>query len=768
MVRRRRGARGLHRAAVVAIAWVAAATAAQAGTPAAWAAPPPARVWVVLVPGLGTADVLSGALPTVHRLGEAGAAGVANVSTAGASGAADGAATLGAGARVRAPEEGGLGLAAGEAWRGEAAARLYERWVGAPFPSEGAALVNLGAWEAANDDLAYPFRLGRLGDAIHAAGWRTAVWGDADLPGERRQRDGVLLAMDSLGRVDLAWVGEAARRPDAGAPFGTTLDIAALERRLARLPSDVALVAVEAGDLARWEAEAPDATGARRAAGRERALKAVDAAVAAVWRLAGPRDMVWVVAPSPPEAERAAGQRLAPLAVEAPGWHGALWSPGTRTAGLVTNLDFVPTVLAFLGLPQDPTLVGRPMEARPAASSAWTAAGQLEAAAWAGAQRRPLMIRAYILGAMAVSLVTAAALLWPAARRLRASVPPWSLAVACGPLAMLVLRWAPLAAPVPALLFWAATLAALTAALWRLGRRQAVASFAWAGALTVAAVLLDLFTGGRAMAASPLGFNPIGGARYYGLGNEYMGVVLGAAVLSGAAWLEGLRPGRARRVAVLLAWCAVVAAVGLPQAGANFGGLLTGLGGVAFVALRLLGVRAAPRTVLWTAAAAVAAALAVVWWDAHAGVQAASHVGRAVAAVRAGGWTVLGDIVQRKAEMNLRLFRYTVWSRGLVVSLALYLWFAFRPPAPVADVLRRHPQLAAGLAGVAVLSVLALVLNDSGVVAAATASVWAAAPLLALLAAHAASIDRTSHSGRALRATAEPATLPEDSSRRNP
>jgi hypothetical protein len=44
-------------------------------------------------------------------------------------------------------------------------------------------------------------------------------------------------------------------------------------------------------------------------------------------------------------------------------------------------------------------------------------------------------------------------------------------------------------------------------------------------------------------------------------------------------------------------------------------------------------------------------------------------------------------------------------------------------------VLKETPGLAAGLSGVAVGSLVALVANDSGIVAAATAMIYASAPL---------------------------------------
>src|SRR5699024_7912310 len=46
--------------------------------------------------------------------------------------------------------------------------------------------------------------------------------------------------------------------------------------------------------------------------------------------------------------------------------------------------------------------------------------------------------------------------------------------------------------------------------------------------LTLIALILDQWLGMKLIQASPLGYDVIAGARFYGMGNEYMGVLVGA------------------------------------------------------------------------------------------------------------------------------------------------------------------------------------------------------------------------------------------------
>jgi hypothetical protein len=59
------------------------------------------------------------------------------------------------------------------------------------------------------------------------------------------------------------------------------------------------------------------------------------------------------------------------------------------------------------------------------------------------------------------------------------------------------------------------------------GGVRSVTILAWANCLAVAA---DLLLGQQGMMTSMLSYSPSEGARYYGIGNEYMGVLVGSSV----------------------------------------------------------------------------------------------------------------------------------------------------------------------------------------------------------------------------------------------
>jgi hypothetical protein len=158
------------------------------------------------------------------------------------------------------------------------------------------------------DGPARTVRPGSLGDALERAGVKAAAVGD-------RAR---LVAMNSEGDVPLSY--------EAGDPLG------GLE---AALDNGAGFVAVEAGDP-------------------QQAARLVEAARSDGFSVA-------VAAPNgPPETPN-----LAPFALAQPGSEGGLlYSPTTRTVGLLTNADVAPTLLAVLGVPVPPEMTGRVAEVR--------------------------------------------------------------------------------------------------------------------------------------------------------------------------------------------------------------------------------------------------------------------------------------------------------------------------------------------------------------------------------------------------------------------
>ena len=480
-------------------------------------------------------------------------------------------------------------------------------------------------------------------------------------------------ALEGAG-VQAAAVGDKARlvvmTPDGEVPRSYEDPIAGLD---AALEDGAGFVAVDAVDP-------------RQAAQLVEAARETGAAVA-------------VASPNGPKGT----PNLTPFVFLRPGSGGGLlYSPATRTEGLLTNADVAPTLLDALGATVPSEMSGRAAEVRP---------GDVESAELL--QRRLWLVEDngfQVWGV--VGVLWALALAVGTARRGRRGVSWAVLALAALPAGALLAAAFPVTGVLSVGALTALFAAGMTALSWRL-------SGSFAGALagialaTAALVTLDAAAGGPLERFSTIGYNPATGTRFYGVGNEY------AAVLAGSLTLGlGVLTHRRRPPAVPLAAVGAVAvlALGLPTMGADVGGSLAlGLAFGATVGLvRNDGWKGA---VLWAAggfalAAALFLASGLLFPDVSHGSSAAA------------GGEDLYEVFVRKVALSLDSLLNPVLL--LLTALGAVVTYAGWRRA-------RGTPLGAAIPGAVVAAVASGVFNDTSLIAALFALMYPALGALGVL-----------------------------------
>ena len=233
---------------------------------------------------------------------------------------------------------------------------------------------------------------------------------------------------------------------------------------------------------------------------------------------------------------------------------GLLMSLSTKRPGLAMNIDVAPTIAGALGVADDGGLfdggslvlgrkVDRPWE--------WLAR-EYERIAAVHTQRISV-IQPFFFAQMAIML-GGAVLIWAIARRFVLWTPrlgrAWRFLLLTSfsfPLALLVLSPLP---PAPLWAVWVRIAVAVVViagvAFW-VGRDDVASAGGLAGA-AVAALLIDIALGEPLMGDSLLGYSPISGSRFYGIGNEYMGFLIGSTLIAAGAVLDKARAAERARV----------------------------------------------------------------------------------------------------------------------------------------------------------------------------------------------------------------------------
>jgi Glycosyl transferase family 2 len=696
----------------------------------------PSKVVLFGMPHIGFADLESGDTPNLDRLIRRGALAAMSVRTmSGKPSSTEGYATLGAGTRVRATDDGAQAYAVADPLEGGTAGQAaYRRTL--KRPAGDVVVVGYAATVRLLTGKHLSSEPGALGDAVHAASRRTAVVGNADNPGSRDpkvapvRRPLAIALADRAGSVDAGTVDPSLLRPDPTAPYSVRFDAAAMVRATRQALARADVVAVDGGDLDRAFACRTAALDRAARADRTLALRRTDALLGAVER-ALPRDaLLLVVSVSPPSG----GWRLTPVVAAGPGVpHGWVDSPSVKRRGVVTVTDVGPTVLSALGAAVPDGMIGHAFRYHPGQPSIDKLRRLDRDANFRETIYFPLTVVYIVLQAL---LYLFAMLVLSRRRAGAGGIAPflrWAVvAIAAFPLATFVFRAIPNVAVLgdAAIAVLVAVDLVLTAAAMR-ARRHPLSPLSWIVWGTAGLILVDVATGARLQYSSLLGYSLHTAARFFGIGNTAFAALAASAVIAAAIHVEH---GPRRRealltVAVLLGLCVVVD--GAPSLGDDVGGIATLVPVFGLLAVVLWG-----RRISWRTVGAVLAAM-VVLLGVATGIdllrppEARTHLGRFVTDLANGNGNSATTIA-RKAATNVRVFGASVWT-WMVPIIAVFMLYLLVYEERGAELLPRGSPRRAGVIGALAAGLLGFAVNDSGVIVTAVVFVYLG-PYLTLLA----------------------------------
>jgi hypothetical protein len=707
------------------------------------AAPPAGRVVMVLAPYLTWDDIRYGPMPATRAVAEAGIISDLNVRS-GASGAGGpslerGALLLSAGASVLTDPTALGAYTLTETVDGTPVTDLYRRIHGGG-PS-GAETLYLGTprQTLANERAASDAVIGSLGEAVTAAGGVTVAIGNSD-PGlgigsDLQSRPAAIIAADKRGLVARGDVSASLLVTDTSAPYGVRTDVDGFLGRYERLMSGLAgdrpaLVVLDTGDLARAYGWSNSTTTSTAAAQRAAALETVDRIVEKVAADLGDSDLLMVLAPVVPEVPDLPSS-FAPLVARGAGHTGLARTASTHRDGVCTVMDVSVTALRALGIATPSSMVGSPISGTGTGSTLeerMSNVVRMNDTSVAVEQVRADAVNWFITLTVVVLLVSTLLLIRGAPDAPR---PVWALArtalvlVPCIPLGGLIqfaiLSRPPSAAWVVVLLVGSCLATWSAALLAGRGRSATVPLIAVTGA-TAVVLMVDQWLGAPLSFAGLYGYAPLFGARYYGIGNEMAGLLLGSSMVCCAlaldTWRDAPWTGAVRRWGWPVLGVVVLVTTAAPFLGANVGAVAWMTVGFGAGWLMLNG-----RPVwTWRNVAAVVVVVVVLVGalgaiDLLGGSASETHLGRAISnATGEGGVASLATLVARKAETNLRVLGRTNWTWLLVAVVALLGYMRWRPRGEFAAMLRSHPAFSAVLGAALFAGVIGNFTEDSGVI----------------------------------------------------
>ncbi len=691
------------------------------------------KVVLIAINGVSLGDYTQSNLPNINGLLQEGAVALMNTRPGGTRNAANSYATIGAGEHILSSGFAGDAFNTKSEFDEISAYTSYIARTGMEPPLEGVVTLGISQIKIANEKEGIMEGPGALGEALKQAGLKTAVLGNGDVP-ESFNRDAVTIAMDKWGRVDYGNVSRNILNivPESALDYQT--DYQALLKEFKSLYAKADFLVVETGDTFRAEELANTAFPEILAREKKSALERADKFVGQVLGTVDLEStLVMLVSPCPSAEAIAGNDYMTPLVMytgeQVPGF---LTSGTTRREGIVANTDIAPTVLSYLGVTFPEGMEGRVLETLPNDNVVNTLS-QMSKEMIFVYKARPVLVKGYVgVQIIVMVLVIAMMVLWPKLLRYLRPLLLWLMAVPLSLLLIGAVRFSSL----PAYAFLAVLVTSLlVVAAYKMWRHRDVDLFIILGIATAVIVLIDTIAGSPLMKNSTLGYDAMSGARYYGIGNEYEGVIIGAEIIAVAALWEKYHETHrsALKYLTIAFWGITILLMGAPQIGSNVGGTIAAVAAFIFTYMRLTGTKVGVKQLLAIGGSVSLAVVAFAIFDMNQSVEAQSHLGRMANDMKSGGWQVFWEIAVRKLKMNAKLIRYTIWSRVFLIMLAALAVSFYRPIGLMEKVRRSYPFIFEGLLGILVGSAVGLAVNDSGIVAAATMMIFGMAPLIYLM-----------------------------------
>lgn len=560
-----------------------------------------------------------------------------------------------------------------------------------------------------NKKTTYRGEIGVLGQTLKANQVKRFIIGNSDF-GEEKIRYGSLLTMDEDGVTDGVLLEATSK--EIGAASGLKMDTPKIINLISGINNQVgdSFTVIEWGDIARLMKQKANMTPDYYQYQYEQALLRLESAVDEILNK-GYSQQLLMLSPSVHSDAYQNKERLAPIFswnVELLNESFYLESETTRQRFLVSNLDIVPTILEFYEIDwkNQNSFFGKPLQKKkvdnPVLEKGLTNINFM----FLIYKTRNLVLSSYIT-LLVILLVIVSLIIM-----IKGNKATWKhvakvllISGISSPLWLLVTPYLLLHVNPTIYLIILNICSFVTGYFVVKYVPDRPVLFICSALFTV--ITVDLLIGNVFMQRSYLGYDPIIGARYYGIGNEFAGVYL----ISGLFLLE---------TAILRKWL-VLASVSIgmitilssTNLGANAGATLSTGIMFGFFFYRYFFPNLRWKIIMILFGLLITAVLGILFLLQLNGQE--SHIGYAFTKLFQGDFVYITDTIKRKLAMNWKIFRFSNWTQLFVttyVLIAIYLW---RGKAIVQDEIKRLLIQTGVLTSIALL-----LLNDSGVVAAAT------------------------------------------------
>ncbi len=673
--------------------------------------PPTDQVILYMVDNLSLNDINQENTPYLWHLQEKAGIGLLNTITGGDRTIKNACTTISAGKLAVGSSNANLNFQADTIYKQEKVMDSFYRSTGYQAAPENILVTNIEVIHRNNKQrkLGLP---GQLGDSLHNLGLTTAIIGNSDRF-DIIDRPGALILMDSKGIVDRGHIENQVNFIDN--PFSSYWANYNFLHEQFNSIRDSNVILIEYGDLTRLEAMYSLLSTETYKEKRKTILSQIDGSIQSIdTNLENPNAIRYVFSPSPSRNAYIPNALLTPLIIVKADQTGTLTSYSTRREGIVLLANLKNSILnCFTSSIKDP------IYATPHANSHEYLKNLNKRAVFSYTNQK-WILTIFVSIIILLLLFTFYLLYKPKYRQLVENI---LVLILSWPLVLLIISFFPIYNKYLFVSVMICLSALFTIIVLVLNKITKINKLMIILILTIITICLDLVWGLGLIAKSIMSYQIISGARYYGIGNEYMGVLIGATISFAALYLNTLYTHR-RLNLIKLIFAIIVFLIAYPLFGINVGGTITACIALGYTLITFYKTRIEIQDIAWLAMGTLLIILIIAWLDMSQPFELQSHLGKNIHLISNQGFHEFINLVTRKLEMHLQIINYKYLGWVFLVLLAGIILFIYKPNQKIKEIETSLNYLYIGLKGIIIAAIIAFVFNDSGLTAAATSSIY--------------------------------------------
>ncbi|MBZ2173712.1 hypothetical protein K8M07_00415 [Schnuerera sp. xch1] len=584
--------------------------------------------------------------------------------------------------------------------------KVYENRMGILDKDYAVGNIKIGMLYNQNDGNRYSPYLGILGDRLHDNNLKTAIYGNSDTD-EDIIRSSALIPMDSRGLIDYGNVEDILIK-DEDYPYGIRTDYDRIINEVSDIKEKASLVVIDTGDLDRLNSYSNVLSDDIFDKKRELNLDNIDKFIGDLIDIAKENESLLMILSPNSSEERIDDSKLSPIILWQDGIDkGLVTSSTTNRLGIVSNLDIAPTITNFLNVSME-NMSGNIIEYEEEKEDTFKYIESMNRRINLTSIVRSKTLTVY--GIVSIIIMTIVMLTFVFKIKINNRIGEILKIL------LILLFGLPIAFILSSLfeidnLFkFFVSLFSLICIFVAVVKKYNNKKLLYCLTIIFFVIIsMDIIFSGAITKFSIMSHDPIIGARYFGIGNEMVGLFLAMSTLS--AGLLYYRYNNKVIPAILLILS--TAMVGHPKLGANVGGTIAFLSTTLHFIIEAIGKKLNLKNIIQIMII-VGIIIAIFGYIDVKLNPNPTHLARALLKISDEGFNVVTNIINRKLLMNIRLVGSSFWTNVLLVNIIVHGIVSYLLKDKIKKLMDNG--LGKSYLSCVVGSIIGFIVNDSGLI----------------------------------------------------